>query len=184
MSSYHGWTHAPKAAGGTDPIPMPQGTSSAYLDTFLFNGTGASVANDTWEDVVTGVDGTNTRWLDQSAVDPAGGWDVVFGDGRIENNDTVGHAFSAWGYVVFDVPDGTLIGAAINFVAGELQQNTTIAVDGLSRVMVYAERFPISTGIELQCYQASGGAADIIDARLHVRKFEAVEDIYTFTFAT
>lgn len=23
MSSYHGWTHAPKVAGGTDPIPLP-----------------------------------------------------------------------------------------------------------------------------------------------------------------
>ena len=23
MSSYHGWTHAPKSRGGTDPIPAP-----------------------------------------------------------------------------------------------------------------------------------------------------------------
>lgn len=61
MSSYHGWTHAPKAQGGTDPIPPAGGPSffRAYFmrytgspQTTAFTGIGTTniqVRYDWWE---------------------------------------------------------------------------------------------------------------------------------------
>jgi uncharacterized membrane protein len=168
------------------PLTTPGGsTTSAYLADVLANGTGASVANDTWEDVVTGVDLANSRWFDEFNDDPAGQWSTVFNNGAIHNSASLAYNYAAWGYVVFDVADGVLIGALINWVGQEVQQNTTTTVDGVTRVEVYAERTPIPAGgVELRCYQASGGAADILEARLHVRRFELYEDVYEQEFAT
>lgn len=169
--------------------PAPEvessGTTSAFFDTWLFNGTGASIPDDTWSPVVTGVDGTNDRWFDQACEDPGGNWIPVFTNGRMRNNGSPSHNFSAWGYVIFDVPDGTTIGAQLDWVGGELQVNTGIAVDGMARIEVYSERTPItSAGTSLHCYQASGGAADLLEARLHMRRFETFGGVYECSNAT
>lgn len=167
------------------PISDAGATSSAILDTWVANGTGASIADDTWSAVVTGVNGTNDRWFDQSCVDPTGDWGITFANGEISNSAAVAYNYAAWGFVVFDVPDGTLIGCEINWFGAEVQTNTSVAVDGVSRVGCYAERTPIPAGgVRLYCYQASGAPADLLEARLHVRRFEIYEDVYDCQFAT
>lgn len=160
-------------------------TTSAYLTELIWNGTGASIPNDSWTNVVTGVDGANDRWFDEFNFDPVGDWGVVFGNGEIDNSSTEAYNYAAWAYVVFDVGDAVLIGALINWFGQEVQANTTMTADGVTRVEVYAERTPIPAGgVRLQCYQASGGAADVIEARLHIRRFEQYEDVYEQQFAS
>lgn len=167
--------------------PGPQvgiATTSAYFDGFRSNGTGFNVANDSWEQVTTGVDLANSRWFDEFNYDPAGDWSADFDAGAILDNPPFLHLYTAWGFVVFDVPDGTLIGAAIEWDPSEFQANTDTVVDGLQRVEVSAERSMTLGGVKLHCYQASGGAAELLEARLHVRRFEQYEDVYIQEFAT
>ena len=165
--------------------PSPRtaaGTTYAYFDNWSVNGTGASIPNNNWSNVVTGVDGANDRWFDQRCYDPNEDWDLEFSDGSINDNSADAYNFSVWGFVRFDVAAGTIIGASIIGVLGA--SNTATVVDGNNVAMVYAERTPmVSGGFKLECYQASGGAADLLDAKLTSRRFELF-DGYTCEFAT
>lgn len=63
MSSYHGWTHAPKAQGGTDPIPEIVGAGADSGEYAYQEGGVLGMAADTWVRMVmvtsgkTGADG-------------------------------------------------------------------------------------------------------------------------------
>lgn len=163
------------------PPPPAGGTTSAYFDDFTWNGTGSQVANATWVDVVTGVGGANTRWFAEACFDPAGDWSIDFATGQISDNSGLAYNYTVWGFVEFAVAAGTVIGAGIDFNNGEVQRNTGTATATDGRIMVSAERVPEGNGISLLCYQASGGADDLIAARLHVRRFELFEGVYTCT---
>ena len=167
------------------PAPTASGifTTSAYLDDWTFNGTGASIPDNTWSAVVTGFNGANDRWFDQSCVDPEGEWGINYATGAISNSAALAYNYTAWGYVVFDVPDGTVIGCQLSFTGQEVQVNTGPAVNGVSRIMCSAERTPLTADLRLFCYQNSGGAADLLEARLHARRFEIFEGVYDCQFA-
>jgi hypothetical protein len=176
---YHAGTHRPKALGGTDPIDFPAASSSAWLEDLLANGTGLNVANDNWEPVVTGT-GANQRWLNEFLSDPAGDWGRNFATGAISNaGGGLAYNYAAWGFVIFTgVSNGDTIGAGIQFTGAEDFYNTTTVVDGVAVCEVSAERTPLTSDARLLCYQASGGVAELLAARLHVRRFEVFEDVY------
>ena len=160
----------PAAAGGT---------TSAYFDDFNWTGTGSQVPNATWSNVVTGDgSGANQRYFGEACYDPDGDWSITFSTGIITNSAGPAYNYTVWGFVDFAVPNGTVIGAGLDF-SGEVQRNTGTATGADGRIMVSAERTPLTNGVKLICYQASGGADDVIAARLHVRRFELFEDVYT-----
>ena len=167
------------------PAPTSEGcrwcTTAAYMEDLVANGTGLNVANDNWENVVTGT-GANQRWLNEFCDDPEGNWTRNFATGTINNNVGVAYAYAASGFVQFDVPDGTIIGAAIDWVSAENFANTGPVADNFPSMTVYSERVPISNGVRLMCYQNSGGTAEILAARLHVRRFEIFEDVWDCEF--
>jgi hypothetical protein len=58
MSSYHGWTHAPKEDGGTDPIPLPPSTAGLGPTIIIYGG-GTTAASGTWMPIPFSVLGIN-----------------------------------------------------------------------------------------------------------------------------
>lgn len=66
MPDYHGWTHAPKSAGGTDPIPTTD--QPGIWGYCLWNDSGMTIANGSWE---FPPDWTET-WISDEAYD--NGW--------------------------------------------------------------------------------------------------------------
>ena len=188
LPEMHGRTHVPAGyasvvqpfsdpadlieQGTSDQLPSiagAGGTTAAYLDDFNFAGTGASVSTGTWQDVATGT-GANQRYLNEF-FKTDDDWGRNFAAGRITRTESALYVFIA--YVDLDVIPGTTIGVMISISGGEDYVNTETAVAGNTRVATAIERGGnLSGGAILKCYHNSAGARDLLEARLHVRRYE------------
>ena len=187
MSEYHGWTHRPKAQGGTDPIPGLAGSWEwAELNSWTYRSANGPIPTDTWTPVAVGADSGGLS-LD-------GGFQSSFvSSGFVGSVDASGDGYAhgilmpsesmcfAIGWVQFneDFADGDVAGAAINSGGGNRIFNT-IPCDGAGSAP--GVRFSIcapvggdvvlgSTGAILEVYHHSSGDKTLRDAQLYVFQF-------------
>jgi hypothetical protein len=84
MSSYHGWTHAPKEDGGTDPIPLPPLTASVEFPWVNLLDGAWDLATGIWKQVpfesyAKGYDAANTYFTltKDATVGYLGSWKIT-----------------------------------------------------------------------------------------------------------
>ncbi len=144
MPEYHGWTHARKEDGGTDPIPFPPSGETPWI--LLDNG-GQTLPGDNGFDPMI----FDTLYWDPSLVtlnpaDPTDGSDPHFGISS--------HTFGGLDYFAFYSKNGGWFGFDI-FI--ELGNASGGAAGGKGELSMTASTF---SGIPVQGYRRMGFVAD------------------------
>lgn len=183
---YHGWTHAPKEQGGTDPIPITPGASlgHAYIK---WNGSTVSVPADTWSNIDATALG-NADWGEGFESDPNPHALTVTLTKNLAQIEWDGPGTFQWplvlvtGWVQYSdsgFADGDEIGVGLRTGISGTFNNlyiNTVPVGGdpadiRTRFVTVSAIFPGAfnvNSVKLNAWQSSGGAKNLSDAFLSV----------------
>lgn len=191
MSSYHGWTHAPKAQGGTDPIPGIVGnfTSAVILNGYeSINAGDDEINDDTWEYV--GLSAGTRYWQEGQMSDED--WNVNLDTGVVRRDDFA--FYVCYGSVGFpDVTGGEVIGVSVTFKndndfmytnAFEIPTPATIPFFRVTVAASWWGDLDLSNthGARMQVYQKSGGPQALGRVTFMVRRFEILDPSNTAVY--